>query len=134
MESFSQVAKCSTQDLEWYDNSQWANPHPNTIYSSEVRLDDPDDPDGIYTVFVSFHVSGMRLIFKRQTYRLEQPEETSYYDLGEFNETLCNKLAVDRIKKYAAYVLEGYREAWNLCHCPSFERIDDVDDNFNPIF
>jgi hypothetical protein len=128
------VADC-TPELVWKDSSQWATPHPNDLYTSECRL--YHSPE--LTEYGSFNVSLMRLIFCKKTCYAIGTVETVYYDMGDFTEPIASDLSqlvdtANRIKEYAAYVIESYRKHNDLRSCPSFEMIDDVDDNFNPIY
>lgn len=128
------VADCTPQ-LEWRDSSQWATPHPNDLYTSEVK--------GYHsmelTEYLSFHVSGMKLILCKKTCYIDGIVETVYYDMGEFTEPIVSSLSqledtANRIKEYADYIITCYRKHADLRSCPSFELIDDVDDKFNPIY
>ena len=83
-------------------------------------------------VDVEFFVSKMRLILK-SVYYLHSGKEIIYLNMGEFMDTLDSKVAVQKIKQYAQYVIDGYAQSGNLLHCPTFEMMDDVDDNFNPL-
>lgn len=124
--------------LTWDFSSPWSNPHFSTMYSQGVTLNDEDIE---YCRKLEFFVSDCgsyvesdyRLILKIQSYRFTQREETAYFDLGNFVDTLSNEIAVANVQRYAQYVLDGYVESWNLQHCPSFERLDDRDESFNPI-
>lgn len=138
MTTLLEIIKDCTTDLEWRSSSQWATPHPNDLYTSEVKV--YDSPE--VTEFASFHVNGMRLILcKKAAYPQHDSKfviEVTYYDMGEFTEPIASSLsqledAANKIKEYAAYVIEGFKKHGDLRHCPSFEMIDDVDDNFNPI-
>jgi hypothetical protein len=129
------VADCTPQ-LEWRDSSQWATPHPNDLHTSEVKGYHSTE----FTEYLSFHVSGMRLILCKKTcYSWDDEPEVVYYNMGEFTEPIVSSLTqmqdtCDRIKEYAAYVVASYRKHADLRSCPSFELIDDVDDKFNPIY
>jgi hypothetical protein len=87
-----------------------------------------------YAYCVEFFVDGLNLIFKQVTYRYSEKEHTAYYDLGEFPDMIDNSQIMKLIKRYANYVIEGYEETLLLTHCPSFEYIDHVDENYNPIY
>ena len=129
------VADC-TSKLKWKHSSQWATPHPNDLYTSTIKVYHSAE----LTEYISFHVSLMRLILCRKTcYAWSDKVETVYYDMGDFPEPIASDLSqlVDtagKIKEYAAYVVTGIRKYGNLGHCPSFEMIDNVDENFNPIY
>lgn len=129
------VADCTTE-LEWRDSSQWATPHPNDLYTSEVKVYHSAE----YTEYVSFHVSKMRLFLCKKGFcSWDDKPEVAYYDMGEFVEPIPSSLsqlvdAGDKIREYAAYVVAGLRKHGDLRHCPSFELMDDVDDSFNPIY
>jgi hypothetical protein len=114
--------------LQWENSSPWANPSPNDLYTFPVSFGVGDDCQAD----MEFFVSEMRLILKR-VYHFHNGDQISYYNMGEFVETVDNKDAVQNIKQYAQYVIDGYAARGNLLHCPSFERMDDVDDNFNPL-
>ncbi len=113
--------------LQWENSSPWANPHPNDLYTFPVSFAKGDD----CKVDMEFFVSRMRLILKR-VYHFHNGDQISYYNMGEFVETVDSE-AVQNIKRYAQYVIDGYAQSGNLIHCPTFERMDDVDDNFNPL-
>ena len=113
--------------LQWENSSPWANPHPNDIYTLPLAFIEEG-----YKVEMEFFVSKMRLILKRVFY-FHNGEEISYYNMGEFVETIDSQGSVQKIKQYAQYVIEGYAQSGNLLHCPMFERMEDVDDNFNPL-
>jgi len=135
MATLAEIVKDCTQELEWKDSSQWATPHPNDLYTSEVEVYCCDET----TEYASFHVNGMRLILcVKVCHSWTDVVETLYYDMGEFVEPISSSLtqltdAADKIKEYAAYVIEGFRKHGDLRHCPSYEFMDNVDDNFNPI-
>jgi len=108
------------------------------MYSQPVTLKDEDleywrELEFFVTDFGSFCEADYRLILQVTSYRFTQREETTYFDLGNFVDTLSNEIAVANVQRYAQYVLDGYVESWSLQHCPSFERLDDRDENFNPI-
>ena len=129
------VADC-TLLLEWRSSSPWATPHPNDLYTSNVKV--YDSPE--LTEYISFHVSLMRLILCKKTcYAHHDTVEIVYYDMGDFVDPVASCLsqledASNRIKEYTAYVIESYRKHNDLRSCPSFETIDGVDENFNPIY
>lgn len=128
------VADC-TPELEWRDSSRWATPHPNDFYTSEIK----GYHSAELTEYLSFHVSGMQLILCKKTCHFDGTVETLYYNMGEFTEPIVSCLSqlkdtAERIKEYAAYVVESYRKHCDFRSCPSFELIDDVDENFNPIY
>lgn len=127
------VASCTPQ-LEWRDSSQWATPHPNDLYTSEVKVYYNMEA----TEYMSFHVRGMRLILCKKTSYIDGAVDTTWYDMGEFTEPVVSSLTqmqdtCNRIKEYAAYVIEVYRKHNDLRSCPSYEIVDWVDDRFNPI-
>ena len=138
MATLAEIVKDCTPELEWKHSSRWATPHPNDLYTSEVKVHHSAE----YTEYVSFHVSGMKLILcKKGCYSWAgKPEpEVSYYYMGRFVEPISSSLlqltdAGDKIKEYAAYVVAGLRKYGDLRHCPIFELIDDVDEKFNPIY
>lgn len=129
------VANCTPQ-LEWRDSSQWNTPHPNDLYTSEIKGYHSTE----YTEYLSFHVSGMRLILCKKTcYSWDDEPEVVYYNMGEFTEPIVSSLSqledtANRIKEYADYVITSYRKHADLRSCPSYEIVDWVDDNFNPIY
>jgi hypothetical protein len=135
MATLAEIVLDCTPEIEWRDSSQWATPHPNDLYSSEVKVYHSAE----YTEYVSFHVSGMRLILcKKGCYSWADKPEVAYYCMGEFVPPIASSLsqltdAGDKIKEYAAYVVAGLRKHGDLRHCPIFESMDDVDDKFNPI-
>lgn len=136
--SIANLVSTAMTTLIWDFASRWENPHFESMYSKAITL--KDDNLEYYRV-LSFFVSDQgsyieadyRLILKVQSYRCSQKYDVAHFDLGNFVDTLDNKIAVANVQRYAQYVLDGYVETWNLQHCPSFERMDDVDDNFNPI-
>jgi hypothetical protein len=113
--------------LQWGNSSPWANPSPNDIYTLPVSFMVGDDK-----VDVEFFVSKMRLILK-SVYYLHSGKEIIHHNMGEFMDTVDSKVAVQKIKQYVQYVIDGYAQSGNLLHCPIFEMMDDVDDNFNPL-
>jgi hypothetical protein len=115
--------------LQWGQTSQWATPHMNDLYTQEVELELDSDCKYI----VSFFVSSCCLIVKWE-YSSEFYSDIVYYNLGEFVETIDHSVANNNIKSYAQYVINGFAESYNLQHCPSYERVEDVDDNFNPVY
>lgn len=129
------VADC-TPELEWKHSSRWATPHPNDLYTSQIKVYHTPE----YTEYVSFHVKNMRLILcKVGCYAWFDTAEVMYYDMGGFVEPIASSLsqltdAGGKVKEYAAYVVAGLRKHGDLRHCPSFKFIDDVDDSFNPIY
>ena len=135
MATLAEIVLDCTPEIEWRDSSQWATPHPNDLYSSEVKVYHSAE----CTEYVSFHVSGMRLILcKKGCYSWADKPEVAYYYMGEFVPPIASSLsqltdAGDKIKEYAAYVVAGLRKHGDLRHCPIFEFMDDVDENFNPI-
>ena len=128
------LQSCTT-NLEWRSSSLWATPHPNDLYSSEIIT----FAAAGRTEVCSFHISRMKLILCRKTWCSWQETPTvTYYSMGEFTEPIASSLAslegqASKIKEYADYIINGFRKYGNLGHCPSFEIIDDVDENFNPI-
>jgi hypothetical protein len=82
----------------------------------------------------------MRLILcKKGCYTWADKPEVVYYNMGEFTEPIASSLsqltdAGCKIKEYAAYVIKGLRRYGDLRHCPSYTFMDDVDENFNPIY
>jgi hypothetical protein len=129
------VADC-TPELEWKDSSQWATPHPNDLYTSQVKAYHSAELTG----YISFHVSLMRLILCEKFVCAQSGKvDTKYFDMGDFAEPISSDLSqlvdtANKIKEYATYVVAGIRKYGNLGHCPSFELIDNVDENFNPIY
>ena len=136
MATLAEIVKDCTSELEWKSSSPWATPHPNDLYTSEVKVYQSAE----CMTYISFHVSGMRLILcKKSYYSWADHPEVAYYNMGEFVEPISSSLsqledAADKIKEYAAYVIAGLRKHGDLRHCPSFELMDDVDDKFNPIY
>lgn len=114
--------------LEWHHCSQFNNPEPNCYYTMPVELQAGED----YLLNVELFVDGLSLIFKQVTIYRGHPQ-TDYYNLGEFPDLLDNFSIMELIKRYAEYVILGYMETFNLTHCPSFERIDNVDEKYNPL-
>lgn len=114
--------------LNWRHSSQFNNPEPNCYYTDAVSIVTDE-----YTYKVEFFVDGLDLIFKQVTYRYSEKQDTVYYWLGEFPDLLDNSRIMELIKRYANYVIEGYEETLMLTHCPSFEYIDTVDENYNPL-
>ena len=115
-----------TLSLKWESSSPWENPCPDSFYTMPLTL-------GEYSL--EFFCKGYNLILKTtNTFggQREEIKQVSYFDMGEFPAILDNRQAMENIKRYADYVVKGFSENFNLAHCPSFERIDDVDDNFNP--
>jgi hypothetical protein len=99
------VADC-TPELEWKHSSQWATPHPNDLYTSKVKTYHASE----LTEYVSFHVSGMKLILCKKLCWPDGAVETVYYDMGEFVQPISSSLsqledAADKIKEYAAYII-----------------------------
>lgn len=117
--------------LQWDQTSQWATPHMNDLYTQEVEFELDSDSDRKY--IASFFVSSCCLIAKIE-YSSESYSEIVYYNLGEFVDTIDHSVANNHIKSYAQYVINGFAESYNLQHCPSYERVENVDDNFNPIY
>lgn len=108
------------------------------MYSQPVTLKDPDlEYYRLLEFFVadrgSYIEPNYRLILRVESHRYGHKDDTAHFDLGDFVDTLDNKFAVANVQRYAQYVLDGYVETWNLQHCPTFKRLEDVDDNFNPI-
>lgn len=108
------------------------------MYSRDVTLKDDDlEYYRVLSFFVSdqgsYVESDYRLILRVESYSYGQRDDVAYFDLGNFVDSLDNRISVANVQRYAQYVLDGYVETWSLQHCPSFERLDDVDDNFNPI-
>ena len=114
--------------LEWHHCSQFENPEPRYFYTMPVELQASEH----CLLNVEFFVDGLSLIFKQVTIYQGHPQ-TDYYYLGEFPDLLDNNAIMELIKRYAEYVMLGYMETFNLTHCPSFERIDNVDDRYNPL-
>lgn len=114
--------------LNWRHSSQFNNPNPDAYYTDAVSIVTDE-----YTYKVEFFVDGLNLIFKQVTYRYSEKQDTAYYWLGEFPDMLDNSRIMELIKRYANYVIEGYEETLMLTHCPSFEYIDTVDENYNPL-
>jgi hypothetical protein len=115
--------------VTWDHCSQFDNPMPAAYYTQPVSFISDE-----VTYTVEFFVDGLSLIFKQVTYRYTEKEDTAYYNLGEFPDLLDNNKIMELIKRYANYVIEGYEETLLLTHCPSFEYIDNVDENYNPIY
>jgi hypothetical protein len=115
--------------LNWRHSSQFNNPDPNSYYTDTVSFVTDE-----YTYKVEMFVDGLGLIFKRVTYRYSEKQGTDYFDLGEFPDQLDNNRTMELIRRYADYVIAGFEETLLLTHCPSFEYIDNVDENYNPIY
>ena len=135
MTTLAEIVKDCTNEVEWKDSSQWATPHPNDLYTTQVKTYHAPE----LTEYVSFHVSDMRLILCKKTCWFDGAVETVYYDMGRFIEPISSSLsqledAAGKIKEYAAYIIQGLRKYGDLRHCPSFKMIDNVDDKFNPIY
>lgn len=123
-----------TLDLKWESSSPWENPHPDSCYTMPLTI-------GEYSI--EFFCKGYNLILKTTNTFIyydpsfggqrEEIKQISYFNMGEFPAILDNRQAMANIERYADYVVKGFSENFNLCHCPSFERIDNVDDNFNPL-
>jgi hypothetical protein len=113
--------------LQWENSSPWASPSPNNIYTLPVSFMEGDDK-----VDLEFFVSEMRLILK-SVYYSHSGKEIIYHNMGKFVETVYTQESIRDIKHYAQYVIDGYAARGNLLHCPSFEMMEDVDDNFNPL-
>jgi hypothetical protein len=116
-------------ELIWDHCSQFNNPMPAAYYTQPVNILTDE-----YTYVVEFFVDGLNLIFKQVTYRYSEKQDTAYYDLGEFPDLLDNSRIMELVRRYANYVIEGYEETLLLTHCPSFEYIDHVDENYNSIY
>jgi hypothetical protein len=128
----------ATATISWAFSSPWNNPHFSTLYSRPISLYPCEGYREILDFFVSnqgdYHNGpDYRLILCIKTYRYLEKETTLYYDLGSFPDSAPNSIAVKNVQTYANYVLATYRETFNLAHCPSFELIDNVDENFNPL-
>jgi hypothetical protein len=115
--------------LNWRHSSQFSNPEPNSYYTDSFTVSDGYD----YRYDCEFFVDGLSLIFKRVAYYMGEKESVTYFNLGEFPDLLDNHRTMELIKRYADYVVAGYQETFLLTHCPSFELIDDVDENYNPL-
>lgn len=128
----------ATATIQWAFSSPWNNPHFSTLYSREITLQPCEEYKEVLDFFVSdqdggYRSSDYRLILCIKTYQYSEKETTLYYDLGSFPDSLDNSVAVKNVQTYANYVLATYRETFDLQHCPSFELIDNVDENFNPL-
>jgi gamma-glutamylcysteine synthetase len=124
--------------IPWDFSSPWDNPHFSTLYSQEITLQLDDEYKDVLDFFVSdqgdyCNGADYRLIVHITTYRQSEKQYTRFYDLGSFPDSLDNSVAVKNVQTYANYVLTTYQETFNLAHCPSFELIDNVDENFNPL-
>jgi hypothetical protein len=135
MFTVAEIVKDCTSELEWKSSSQWATPHPNDLYTTEIKV----YGSSLSVEYASFHISRMRLILCLKVCCVDTGTvETVYYDMGEFVEPISSSLtqlehSAERIKEYAAYVIQGFKKDGDLRHCPSYTLMDDVDDNFNPI-
>lgn len=135
MFTVAEIVKDCTSELEWKSSSQWATPHPNDLYTTEIKV----YGSSLSVEYASFHISRMRLILcVKVCYVDSSAIETAYYDMGGFVEPISSSLtqledSAKRIKEYAAYVIQGFKKDGDLRHCPSYTLMDDVDDNFNPI-
>ena len=135
MSTLAEIVADCTPEIEWRDSSQWATPHPNDLYTTKVEV----YSSSLSVEYASFHISRMRLILcVKICYVDSSAIETVYYDMGGFVEPFSSSLtqlehSAERIKEYAAYVIQGFKKDGDLRHCPSYTLMDDVDDNFNPI-
>ena len=135
MSTLAEIVADCTPEIEWRDSSQWATPHPNDLYTTKVEV----YSSSLCVEYASFHISRMRLILcVKICYVDSSAIETVYYDMGGFVEPISSSLtqlehSAERIKEYAAYVIQGFKKDGDLRHCPSYTLMDDVDDNFNPI-
>ena len=76
------------------------------------------------------------LIAKLETKQTSLPPNESiveHYFLGTFSTTLPQDICVSRIMRYAEFALSCVKEDGHFASCPSSERIDWVDRNFNLI-
>jgi hypothetical protein len=115
--------------LNWNHSSQFNNPEPNAYYTDSFTVSDGHD----YSYECELFIDGLSLIFKQVAYYRGDKELTTCFNLGEFPDLLDNNEIMKLIKQYSDYVVAGYQETFLLTHCPSFELIDDVDDNYNPL-
>ena len=135
MSTLAEIVADCTPELEWKSSSPWATPHPNDLYTTKVEV----YSSSLCVEYASFHISRMRLILcVKICYVDSSAIETVYYDMGGFVEPFSSSLtqlehSAERIKEYAAYVIQGFKKDGDLRHCPSYTLMDDVDDNFNPI-
>lgn len=135
MSTLAEIVADCTPELEWKSSSPWATPHPNDLYTTKVEV----YSSSLSVEYASFHISRMRLILcVKICYVDSSAIETVYYDMGGFVEPISSSLtqlehSAERIKEYAAYVIQGFKKDGDLRHCPSYTLMDDVDDNFNPI-
>lgn len=107
--------------IEWDNTSQFNDFQVEQMYSRDIEVTVYD-----FDYTLSFHMDGRNLIIK-----VVSLWETAYYDLGEFFGG--NADAIECVKKFADYVVFGFLKYGNLIHCPGFNRVEDVDDNYNPI-
>ena len=135
MSTLAEIVADCTPELEWKSSSPWATPQPNDLYTTKVEV----YSSSLSVEYASFHISRMRLILcVKICYVDSSAIETVYYDMGGFVEPFSSSLtqlehSAERIKEYAAYVIQGFKKDGDLRHCPSYTLMDDVDDNFNPI-
>ena len=135
MSTLAEIVADCTPELEWKSSSPWATPHPNDLYTTKVEV----YSSSLSVEYASYHISRMRLILcVKICYVDSSAIETVYYDMGGFVEPISSTLtqlehSAERIKEYAAYVIQGFKKDGDLRHCPSYTFMDDVDDNFNPI-
>ena len=133
MEEIKNAGAFNKVELEWDSSSPWANPHMNDLYTKDVKIVEEHGNGDYHNI--SFFVSKCHLILKLQTvWNGNSETATVYFDMGEFRETVIYGEAIESVKAYAQYVADGFVESgYSLRHCPSYERIDDVDDRFNPL-
>ncbi|MFN5920262.1 MAG: hypothetical protein ACK45I_03060 [Bacteroidota bacterium] len=135
MEEIKDAGAFDKVELEWGSSSPWANPHMNDLYTKNVKIVEEHGNGDYHNI--SFFVSKCHLIFRQESFWDNGSfveTEVAYFDMGEFRETVINGDAVESVKAYAQYVADSFIESgYSLRYCPSYERIDDVDDNFNEV-
>jgi hypothetical protein len=139
MEEIKDAGVFNKVELEWESSSPWANPHMNDLYTKDVKIVEEHGNGDYHNI--SFFVSKCHLILKQETVwwegyngGLREKIDIAYFDMGEFRETATYADAIESVKAYAQYVADSFVESgYSLRFCPSYERIDDVDDRFNPL-
>lgn len=120
--------------LEWETCSRWNDSHMDDLYTRSIRLKErSNEYEFDYDHEIEFFVYRCHLILRSTLFYCNDTKSVTYYDLGEFVDTLDKGQGCNKIKQYAQYVLDGYMENQDLLHCPSFEPLHDMDENFNPL-
>ena len=129
-------------DIQWKTTSQYNDPHFSTFYTTPIEIPIKTPFEGFTDKLEFFikdngyhllseHCVDYRLILKVETHQHSKKTQVIFFDLGNF---VDDRDALFNVQSYAKYVLGGYQLSTDLRHCPSFEIIDDVDENFNPLF